>query len=337
MSALQVVWWLLVGVLLTVYAVLDGFDLGVGIWHPFARTDEDRGTLLRSVGPVWDGNEVWLLTGAGALFAAFPPVYATVFSGLYVPLMLLLAALILRAVSFEFRGKEDSRIWRAGWDAAFTFGSCVPALLFGVVVGNLLLGLPLDGRSDFHGTFLGLLNPFAVLVGALGFFLLAQQGATWAWIKTEGPLAEQARAWSLLGSGLSLLLFLAASACVLRAYPHLRVNFAAVPALWTLPVLGLYALGCTFWSVLRGRAGQAFLFSSVSVVSLMALFGASMFPYLVRASNVASLGLTAFDSSSSRRTLEAMLVLALIGVPLVAGYTIWVYRRFRGKVRSGGY
>jgi cytochrome d ubiquinol oxidase subunit II len=334
-TALQTGWWLLVGVLLTVYAVLDGFDLGVGIWHLFARRDEDRRTLLRSIGPVWDGNEVWLLTGAGALFAAFPPVYAAVFSGLYLPLMVLLAALIARAVSFEFRNKEESPRWRRAWDVAFAFGSLVPALLFGVVVGNLLLGLPLDARGDFAGTPFDLLNPFAGLVGALAVFLLAAHGAAWIWIKTDGPLAAQARGWALVGTVFAVPLFLGASLWVLLGQPHLLRNFTACPALFTLPVVGLYALACAGWSILRGRPGQAFFFTSTAVVALMATFGASVFPDFVRASNPGATSLTAYNASSSPLTLQAMLVVALLGMPLVVGYTIWVYRKFRGKVGQG--
>jgi cytochrome d ubiquinol oxidase subunit II len=337
MIDLQLVWFLLVGVLLTVYVVLDGFDLGVGIWHLFARREEERRTLLASVGPVWDGNEVWLLTGGGALFAAFPPVYAAVFSGLYLPLMLALFALIARAVSFEFRGKEDAAAWRSGWDKAFALGSMIPALLLGVVAGNLLRGLPLDVRGDYAGGFFELLNPFAIVVGALGFALFAQQGAVWVWMKTEGELTDQARGWAFLSWGAASLLFVTATVWVLVGLPHLRDNFSALPVLWGLPAAALVLLALTGWSVLGDHPGRGFLFSSLAIVAQMATFGASVFPNFVRAANDPRLSLTAYNSSSSELTLQAMLVIALLGVPVVALYTIWVYRKFRGKVRVGHY
>lgn len=337
MIELQVAWFFLIGVVLTVYVVLDGFDLGVGIWYPFARRDEERRALLASVGPVWDGNEVWLLTGGGALFAAFPPVYAAVFSGLYLPLMLALFALIARAVSFEFRGKEDAPAWRKAWDAAFTLGSMLPAFLLGVVAGNLLQGLPLDARGDYAGGFLDLLHPFALVVGGLGFALFAQQGACWAWRKTEGELTDQARGWAFLSWGAATLLFVAATIWVLAGLPHLRENFLALPVLWVLPAAALVLAALTGWAVLADHPGRAFLFSSLTIVSLMATFGASVFPHFVRASNDPRLSLTAYNSSSSDLTLEVMLAIAGLGVPVVAGYTIWVYRKFRGKVRVGHY
>lgn len=337
MTELQVVWFLLVGVLLTVYVVLDGFDLGVGIWYLFARRDEERRTLLASVGPVWDGNEVWLLTGGGALFAAFPPVYAAVFSGLYLPLMLALCALIARAVSFEFRSKDDAPGWRAAWDLAFALGSMIPAFLLGVVAGNLLRGLPLDPRGDYAGGFLDLLHPFPLIAGGLGFALFAQQGATWAWKKTEGELTDQARGWAFLSWGAATLLFVAATVWVLAALPHLRENFLAWPALWSLPAAAAVLLSLTGWAVLADHPGRAFLLSSLTIVSLMATFGASVFPNFVRAANDPRRSLTAFNSSSSDLTLEVMLAIAAVGVPIVAGYTIWVYRKFRGKVRVGHY
>ncbi len=337
MIELQIVWFLLVGLLLTVYVVLDGFDLGVGIWHLFARRDEERRTLLASVGPVWDGNEVWLLTGGGALFAAFPPVYAAVFSGLYLPLMLALFALIARAVSFEFRGKEDAPAWRKGWDLAFALGSMVPALLLGVVAGNLLRGLPLDVRGDYAGGFLELLHPFALVVGGLGFALFAQQGAVWVWMKTEGELTDQARGWAFLAWGVAALLFVAATVWVLAGLPHLRENFAAFPLLWALPGAAVVLFVLTGWAVLADHPGRGFLFSSLTIVSLMATFGASVFPHFVRAANDPRLSLTAYNSSSSELTLQAMLAIACLGMPVVVGYTIWVYRKFRGKVRVGHY
>ena len=190
---LQTTWFLLVGVLLAGYTILDGFDLGVGTLHLFlAKDDRERRTSLNSIGPVWDGNEVWLLTGGGALFAAFPPVYATVFSGFYLALMLLLVALIVRAVSLEFRSKEASPRWRQGWDVAFAVSSALPALLFGVALGNVLRGVPLDADGEYAGTFFTLLNPFALVVGLGGLAMFVMQGACWLNLKTEGAMKARA-------------------------------------------------------------------------------------------------------------------------------------------------
>ncbi len=193
MDALQTIWFLLVGILIAGYAVLDGFDLGVGMLHLFiARNDRERRTLLSSIGPLWDGNEVWLLTGGGAIFAAFPRVYATVFSGFYIPLMLLLAALIARAAAVEFRSKEESPLWRSAWDVTFAVSSLVPALLFGVAIGNLMRGIPLTSDGEFAGTFVSLLNPFALATGLLSVAMFVMQGASWLSLKTEGDMRERA-------------------------------------------------------------------------------------------------------------------------------------------------
>jgi cytochrome d ubiquinol oxidase subunit II len=336
MTGLQIAWFLLVGVLLTVYAILDGFDLGVGIWHSFTRTDAERRLFLRAVGPVWDGNEVWLITGGGAVFAAFPPVYATVFSGLYVPIMLLLCAMILRAVSFEFRNKEDSTTWRKGWDLAFAFGSIVPALAFPVVVGNLLVGLPLDAEGHVTGNPFTLLNPYAVAVGATGFSMFAMQGAIYLMNKTEGDLAERARGWAFLSGVVCVSLFVLLSIWTIAVHPRLTANFHASPILWAVPALTLACFVLALLSVLANVPPRAFLFSSLAIAGLMGIVGASLFPNLVPALDAPDLSLTIHNASSSRLTLTAMLILALVGMPVVVAYTIWVYRKFAGKVRLEG-
>src|SRR5450756_674495 len=220
---LQAAWFVLVGVLLVGYAILDGFDLGVGMQHlTTARTDEERRTLMNSIGPVWDGNEVWLITAGGALFAAFPKVYATVFSGFYLALMLVLAALILRAVSLEFRSRERGRGWRTTWDLAFFMGSVLPAILFGVVIGNIMRGVPLDSQGDYAGTFVGLLSPFALAVGLLSAAMFLTQGAAWLLLKTEGALQARARRTALVGQVATLVLWV-----VVTTWSR-----AEAPALW---------------------------------------------------------------------------------------------------------
>ncbi len=330
---LQETWFMLIAVLLTGYAVLDGFDLGVGVWHLFSKGDLERRTLMKSIGPVWDGNEVWLLTGGGAIFAAFPSVYATVFSGFYLALMLVIFGLIFRAVALEFRSHDESIGWRAFWDRAFSIGSMVPALLFGVALGNLMRGLPLDESMNFTGTFFTLLNPYSLLVGLMGFCFLAAHGAFYLVVKTEGELAAKARKWGGLAWRLALGLFIAVLAYTSLGQAHLLTNFKEHGILLIAPVLALMFVLLTGFSNKPGKEIRVFAFSCLSIVFIMVSIAVSIFPNLVRALNDPALSLTVSNSSSSQLTLKTMLILALIGMPFVIGYTIWVYRMFAGKVR----
>lgn len=336
MSDLQLTWFLLVGVLLTGYAILDGFDLGVGIWYLFARKQDERPALLNAVGPLWDSNEVWLLTGGGALFAAFPHVYATVFSGFYLALMLLLFALIFRAVAFEARNKSESPAWRGAWDYAFALGSALPALLFGVALGNIIRGLPLDEARNYTGDFFGLLNPYALLVGLLGFAMIATHGAVFITLKVEGDLANRAKRWARWSCIAFLCLFLLVDHVTVLNRKELIGNYLSYPILWVIPVIALASIIKTWVFNEIGRASWAFLASCSAIASLMAMVGTAIFPNLVPARNVAEdgsdLSLTIMNSSSSELTLKVMLIVALIGMPLVLLYTTWVYRIFGGKV-----
>jgi cytochrome d ubiquinol oxidase subunit II len=334
MSALQVTWFLLVGILLTVYALLDGFDLGVGFWSIFTRKDEERRVLLGAIGPFWDGNEVWLVTGGGALFAAFPPVYATVFSGFYLAVMLVVFALIFRAVSVEFRSKLESPGWRKAWDACFFAGSVTAALIFGVAVGNLLRGLPLDGQGGFAGGFLDLLSPYAFLVGLTGLAMIAVHGAIYIALKAEGDLGGRGLQWARAGWYAFVVLFIASSLATVLSLPQRLENFRAHPALWAVPGLAAASLGLTGFFLRKGDALRSFIFSSGTVIGLMGLLGASIFPALVPAAGDKGAGLTLSNASSSPLTLRTMLIIAAAGLPFVIGYTIWIYRTFKGKVKA---
>ncbi len=335
MTAYQVIWFVLVGVLLTVFAVLDGFDLGVGFWHLRAKGDEQRRTLLNAVGPVWDGNEVWLLTGGGALFAAFPPVYATVFSGFYLALMLLLLALITRAVAPEFRSQLPSPAWRQAWDVAFSVSSVVAGLLLAVALGNILRGIPLDADTNYAGSFLDLLNPYALLIGLLGLAMLAFHGALYIVLKAPGELESRARSWAR-GAGVAYLaLYFAATAATIFTQPQLLENYEKLFVLWALPVLAPVAMGAGLLFNARGRAGLAFASSSTSIVVLMLTCGAGLFPALVPALGEPERSLTLMNASSSELTLKVMLLLTVLVLPLVLGYTFWAYRAFAGKVDLG--
>ena len=329
MSELQVTWFFLVGILLTGYAILDGFDLGVGFWHAFAKRDEERRIFLKAIGPVWDGNEVWLLTAGGALFAAFPPVYASVFSGFYLALVLVLLGLIFRVVSIEFRSQLEDPGWRRKWDLAFSLGSVIPALLFGVALGNLVRGIPLDESGDYIGGFFALLNPYSLLVGVTGLAMFATHGALYLVLKTEGGLRDRARVWASRAWIVYLPLFLLSATWSLVAHQEGSLLLPLGASLIALvAIVGIEVFNRA------GAGGRAFLASAVSIASLFGAVGSTIFPNLVRASNGASLSLSIFNASASQNSLTAMLIIALLGVPVVLGYTIFIYRTFSGPVRA---
>ncbi len=327
---LNTVWFLLVAVLIAGYAILDGFDLGAGTLHLFLKDETERRTVMNAVGPVWDGNEVWLLTGGGALFAAFPPVYATVFSGLYLALTLLLVALILRAVSFEFRGKVESARWRRAWDLAFGLGSAVPALLFGVAVGNVLRGLTIDA-TGVTTTLVGLLNPYALLIGVLGLVMFVLHGATYLGLKTEGALRERMTRVAALAWVAFIALYAVATVASYFVSPFLFAGWFGNPLTWIFFVLLLAACVAGPAAVRAGRLGRAFLASAAATASVIALAGVGLFPRLVPARPDLAGSLTIYNASSSQHTLTVMLVIALVGMPLVIAYTAFIYRAFRGK------
>jgi len=332
MELLQGTWFVLVGVLIIGYAILDGFDLGVGILHLFARDEQERRIHLNAIGPVWDGNEVWLLTAGGALFAAFPPVYATVFSGFYLALMLLLTALIARAVSLEFRGKVESTGWKKSWDIVFGIGSLLPPILLGVAFGNILRGIALDTRGDYIGTFFDLLNPYAVLVGILSLSLFLMHGAVFMMSKTEGVSRDRYSHWAFRSWIAVIVLYAAASAATLFVSPNLFTGLTGNPLFWILFLLLLGSLLAIPLLVKRRRSFPAFVASSSLIASMIGLSAISLYPNLVPSFTDPSLSLTISNSSSSQETLTVMLTIALIGMPLVIAYTIVIHRVFRGRV-----
>jgi cytochrome bd ubiquinol oxidase subunit II len=331
--ALPQVWFWLVGVLLAGYVILDGFDFGVGILHLFARGDRERRALLGAIGPFWDGNEVWLITGGGALFAAFPEVYATAFSGFYLAFMLLLFALIARAVAIEFRSQRPDPRWRRTWDVAFSAGSVVAAILLGVALGDVAWGIPLGADHEFAGSFWGLLRPYALLTGLTSVALLAMHGGLYLCLRTEGELRERARGWVHNAALCFLIGYALTTAATLLRVPAMTEAFARHPALLVLPALPALGLVGVAWGLRHGRYGRAFLASAATIASLLATFGVGMYPNLIRSNPFAGHGLTIANAASSPRTLSIMLVIALVGMPLVLGYTAIAYRAFRGKVK----
>jgi cytochrome bd ubiquinol oxidase subunit II len=331
---LPTIWFALWGVLWAVYFMLDGFDLGVGMLRPFvARSEEDRRIMLNATGPFWDGNEVWLITAGGVTFAAFPGTYAVMFSALYTPLMLLLFALILRGISFEFRGKEDKAWWRSTWDACHLLGSFVPALLLGVAFANIFAGVPIDREGVFQGNLFTLLNPYGLLGGILFVLLFAVHGAIWLNIKAGGPLQERAR--NLLPR-LWVALLVAAVLFLVFTWFHTRLwqNVLTRPVLLILPLLAVAGLLLTRLYAARRAWWMAWFASSATIVGAT-LFGvAGLYPALLPSSLDPAFSRTAFNTQSSPLTLTIMLVVALIMVPIVIGYQIWVYRRFSGTVTA---
>jgi len=330
---LNTTWFILVGVLFTGYAMLDGFDLGVGALHLFVKKDEERRVLLNAIGPVWDGNEVWLVTGGGALFAAFPDVYATVFSGFYLAFYLLLASLIFRAVAIEFRSKQPMRWWRQTWDISFSAGSIFSSLLLGVALGNLAWGIPIDEHGEFAGTFLGLLMPYPLLVGVTTVALFMMHGAIYGVLKTEGPLHDQLRGWAMNAIIFFVICAATTSMATLLYVPHMADRVRANPWLFSIVLVNMLAIANIPREIHHNRDWRAFLSSCLAMITLMLLFGLNLFPNLVYSRPHPENSLNIYNAASSPKTLGIMLVIAVIGVPIVIAYTGCIYWIFRGKVK----
>lgn len=331
--AFQIIWFVLWGVLWSVYFMLDGFVLGTGMLHYLlGKSDTDRRVLINAVGPVWDGNEVWLITAGGATFAAFPTTYALMFSYLYTALLLLLFALIIRGVSYEFRGKVDSDGWRKGWDAAVFLGNFLPALLFGVAFGNIFAGLPMDA-AGYHGSLLALLNPYGLLTGVLFVMLFAVHGSLYAAVKTTGELRSRAAAmanklWP------ALLVVAVAFLAYTKFATKLFDNFFSTPALLVVPLLAVACLVGIKVLAAKGKLLPAFAASCLTILLVVGTGVIGLFPNLIPSSLDPAYSLTIFNSSSSPYTLKIMTVVAFIFVPIVIAYKIWVYRIFRAPVTA---
>jgi len=330
---LNVIWFGLVGILLTGYAILDGFDLGVGALHLLTGEDDHRRLMINAIGPVWDGNEVWLVTGGGALFAAFPEVYATVCSGFYLAFMLLLCMLIFRAVAIEFRSKQPMRWWRRTWDVSFSVASIGCSILLGVAFGNIIWGVPLDGQREFVGSFLGLLNPYALLVGVTTLALFMMHGAIYTVLKTEGALHEIARGWINNTIIFFVICYGLTTMVTLLYLPHMSQHMRDYPVFFIVPVLTMLAIANIPREIFHGRDFLAFLSSGATVAGLMALVAIGIFPTLVPSRPNPELSLTIYNAASSPKTLTIMLIIAAIGVPVVLAYTSSIYYIFRGKVK----
>jgi cytochrome d ubiquinol oxidase subunit II len=328
----QTLWFFLILILFVGYSLLDGFDLGIGALLPFlGKTKEEKDILINSIGPVWDGNEVWLITGGGALFAAFPHAYATAFSGFYLAMMLVLFALIFRAVSMEFRAYDEARANL--WEKAFILGSALAAVLFGVALGNVVYGVPLDNKMEFTGNFFTLLRPVPLLFGVTGFFAILLQGATYAVMKTEGKLQERAfrtaKALTLVNFVTAIVYFITVAFTFQDILYHWLFYVAILcTLLWLTEIL---------FSIKKKHDSAPFWESSFAFIGLWLVIVAVHFPNLIKASNDQILNITIYNSSTGLQTLKLMSVIALIGMPIVVAYTIFVYRIFKGKVKTSNY
>jgi cytochrome d ubiquinol oxidase subunit II len=333
---LEHLWYFVIGICLVAYTVLDGFDLGVGILNAFVKKDEERRVFLNAIGPVWDGNEVWLVVLIGALFAGFPPVYAALCSGFYDLCILFLAFLIFRAVAIEFRSKHPSMKWRHTWDYVFAFSSLGIAFAAGLILGNLIEGVPLSEHKDFIGSFALVFRPYPILVGLMTVALFVMHGAIYLVMKTEGALHDKLRIWSRRSMAIFFALYFLTTCATLIYMPYMANQMKEHPALFLIAAasfLLFYSIPRLFT---RGRDGTAFIFSCLGISCLIGLFGIGTYPVLIRSSiKPEENSLTIFNSASSLLTLEILMIIVLIGVPLVLGYGFYIYRIFRGKVKIG--
>lgn len=330
---LNLLWFVLLGVLLAGYAILDGFDLGVGILHLVARNDKERRLMINSIGPLWDGNEVWLVTFGGAMFAAFPSAYATVFSGFYVAFMLLLFTLIFRAVSLEFRGKRESEAWKHFWDWSFFSASALATFLFGVAAGNALIGIPIDANGIFAGSFFDLIRPYPILIGLLTVSFAAMHGAIYLFLKTEGELQQLLHRWMWRGFGFTMIFYILATIFTLTMIPDATRNFHEHSWSWIIVVLTVLAFANIPRAIYTGRPFYAFLSSSSTILALVFLFSLTLYPNLVVSNILPAYSLDIYNAASSQKTLGIMAIIALIGMPFVLAYTTAIYWAFRGKVK----
>jgi cytochrome d ubiquinol oxidase subunit II len=331
---LNIIWFFLVGALFTGYAMLDGFDLGVGVLHLFVRKDEHRRLMLNAIGPVWDGNEVWLVVGGGALLGAFPEAYATVFSGFYLPFIFLLFTLIFRAVAIEFRSKESWGWWRQTWDVAFSVGSFLSAFIIGVAMGNVVQGVPLDDHYELSFRAFNLLNPYALLMGVTTVLLFAMHGAIYVLMKTEGELQAIVRGWIPWLIGMFLVAYATFNIVTLLHVPYVWKTAIDRPWVFLVAVLGMFAVLNIPRELYKGREFIAFFFSCAGMGLMMATFGLTYYPYMLLSTPNPENSLTIYNAASTQKTLGILLLIAGIGVPLVLAYTISIYYIFRGKTKT---
>ena len=330
---LHILWFVILGLLMAGYGILDGFDLGVGVVHLFGKDDAERRAIMSCIGPIWDGNEVWLVVFGGALFAAFPSVYAAAFSGFYLPFMMLLVALIFRGVSLEFRSKKESTLWRGFWDFAFSASSTAAAFLFGMAVGGTLQGVPIDASGSFVGGLKDLFQPYPIVIGLFAVATCALHGNIYLYLKLEGELQERVHKWMWTSFGIFIICYMFATIMTLVFEPHAIANFKHYPASWVVVILNVLAIANIPRAIFLGKPLYAFISSACSIAAFTFLFGIALFPNLMVSSLNYQWNLTVYNASSSDMTLGIMAIMAGLGMPFVLGYTAAVYWIFRAKVK----
>ena len=361
-ETLRCIWWVFLWLLVVNFAITGGYDLGVGMLLPFlGKNDNERRVIINAIAPTWEGNQVWFITAGGALFAAWPTVYAVMFSGFYFALFLTLIALWLRPLGFDYRSKLSSEKWRYNWDKALFIAGFIPTFVFGVAIGNLLKGVPFHLNSDmrivYYGDLWGLLNPFALLTGVTGVALLLMHGAVYLQLKTNAEIAERAKSKILPATIVTLIGFALAGLWVMRlegyhitsdiihdgaSNPLAKFvkrgeglwldNYEHIPALATIPVLAFICAGLTVWLSKQNKAGLAFISSSATVLFMISTVALSMFPFLIPSNMSLNSSLTIWDASSSHKTLHIMFWAAVIFLPIIVAYSSWVFKVLRGKV-----
>ncbi len=335
-EGLAIFWFFIIGVSVVFYTVLDGFDLGVGIIHLFSKKDEDRRIFLNAIGPVWDGNEVWLVIILGGLLAGFPPVFSTLLSSFYLISISLVACLIFRAVAIEFRSKQESPRWRKTWDVVFSFASLFIAFIIGLILGNLVQGIPLNAEGDFIGSISDFFTPYPILIGILAIALFAMHGAIFLTMKTEGQLHDDLRSWINPCIMVFVILYIVTTVVTLLYFPHMTATMKKYPYFFALGILALFAIANIPREIHKGNDGRAFISSCAGITLFISLFAIGNFPVLIRSSVMPNQNsLTLYNSGSSFLTYKVLFIIVLIGIPLVLGYGFFVYRLFRGKVRLG--
>ena len=326
-------WFLLIGALISGYGILDGFDLGAGALHLFFRKEQSRRVALNAIGPVWDGNEVWLVIGAGSLFAAFPLVYGTILSVFYLPFMLFLLAIIFRAISIEFRSKEEMLWWRRLWDISYSVSSITISLLLGLILGNLIQGIPLNANHEFIGKLSDFFNPYAILIAVTVLSLFMMHGAMYLIMKTEHRLYAKLTIIANNTSKFFILCFLTTSLATLIYVPHMTAIFKAYPVLFVLPTVAVLIVLNICRSIEKRQYQRGFISSAVTTALLLILFAMGLYPNLVL-SNLDPRGhISIYEAASSDGSLRTMLLFAAIGMPLVVIYTVFMFWTFRGKVK----
>ena len=329
-----ILFYLVIAVSILFYIALDGFDLGVGALHLLAKSDRQRRIHLNAIGPVWDGNEVWIVVIIGGLFAGFPECYATVLSGFYSLIMGLIAGLIFRAAAIEFRSKAESPAWRQSWDVIFCLASILVAFILGLILGNLIEGIPLNQAHDFVGTYRNFFRPYSILIGVTAVALCSMHGAIYLVMKTEGEEHVAIRRWVVPSILVFISCYLAVSVFTIYSMPHMTLFFRNHPLFSIIPLCALLAIFNIPRQISKGYDGWAFIFSCLSIALLVSLYAFGTFPTIVASTiDPSENSLTIYNSASSPKTLSILLTIVAIGVPLVLAYGCWVYRIFRGKVK----